>query len=346
MKTKNKTYDVIIIGAGPAGFSAATVLAPKKRVLVLEKKRIVGSKICAGGLTVKDFEELHIPKFLIEEEFSCANLYFRGKKYKLELDQPWIWTCSREELGKWQLEEAKSKGAEVKLNLEAVEIQKNYVVTKDGEKLFFKYLIGADGSSSIVRKFLGLKVKKIILAVHYHVSREKFDALEVFFELKKFGPSYAWIFPHKDYSSIGAGADLRFINAAKFRRHFDTWCKEIGFNPREYKLQAAPINYDFQGLEFGNIFLTGDAAGLASGLTGEGIHSGFVSGREAARKILNPKHDFEELSELLENKRLEEKVLEVYQTSKIAAKAMFCLGFLFLKNKSAREKLAEFLTEK
>jgi len=346
MQTKNKTYDVIIIGAGPAGLAAATELSPKKKVLILERKKIVGDKVCAGGLTVKGFHDLHIPKSLIEEEFSCVNLYFKGKKYKLELDEPWVWTCDRKELGKWQLKQAKDKGAEVRLKSEAVEIQKNYVVTADGEKLFFKHLIGADGSSSIVRKFLGLPVKKVILALQYYVPRAMFDKLEVYFELKKFGPSYAWIFPHKKFNSVGAGADLRFINGAKFKKHFEDWCKGIGVNPKEYKLQAAPISYDYQGLEFGNIFLVGDAAGLASGLTGEGIYPGLISGKEAAFKILNPQYDFKELEDLLESKQLEEKVLEVYAVNKAAAKAMFCLGFSFLKSKAAREKLAGFLTEK
>lgn len=347
MKSKNKMYDVVIVGAGPAGLIAGKILAEnKKKVLIIEKNKIAGDKVCAGGLTLKDFEEFNIPKFLIEKEFKDINIHINNRLIKLVLDKPWIWTCSRKELGKWQLAEAKKAGAEIRLNSKVAKIQKDFVVLSTEEKFFFKYLIGADGTNSAVRRFLGLKVKKILLAIQYPVPKGKFKDLEIFFDLERFGPTYAWIFPHKDFDSVGAGIDPRFLKGNQLKHSFDDWCKEIGLNPSMYKIEGAAISYDYQGVEFGNIFLVGDAAGMSSGLTGEGMHPAMVSGKEVARKILDPKYDFKELKEIRKAKRIEEKVLTFYRFNRTITKMMFRLGGLLLENNRFKKKMIKFLTSK
>ena len=347
MKSNNITYDVIIIGAGPAGLTAAKVLANnQKKVLVLEKNSVVGDKVCAGGLTVKDLKEFNIPKFLIEKEFKYINLYIDNRLTKLKLEKPWIWTCSRRELGKWHLAEAKKQGAEIQLNSRVIKIQKNSVLVNNREKLSFKYLIGADGSNSMVRRFLALRTKKTLMGMQYLVPKGKFNNLEIFFDLEKFGPTYAWIFPHKEFDSVGVCANPNFIKSNQLKKNFDGWCKKFDINTSNCKFQAAPINYDYQGVEFNNIFLIGDAAGLASGLTGEGIHPAMVSGIEVARKIVDPDYNFKQLKELIKVKRLEEKVLTSYKINKIITKIGFDLGSLLLKRKRVRRKLIKFLTNK
>ncbi len=343
----NKIYDVIVVGAGPAGLTAAKFLAANnKKVLVLEKNKIVGEKVCAGGLTLKDFEEANLPKFIAEREFKSINLYIDSRSIKLELKRPWIWTCSRKKLGKWQQEEVERAGAEILLNSKATDIQKDFVLVNNERKIFFKYLIGADGSNSLVRKFLGLGIRDIEIAMQYVVSKNKFDQMEIFIDLEKFGPGYAWIFPHQDYTSIGADADPRFIKAEKLKQNLDDWCKKLGFNPTECEFQAAPINYDYRGVEFGNIFLIGDAAGLASGFTGEGIHPAMISGMEVARKIVNPEYGFEELKEVVKTKKLEERIVTLYKFNKTVTKMIFRFAALLLTNARMRKKLIKFLTEK
>ena len=74
-----KKYDVIIIGAGPAGLSAAKILAENgKTVLVLEKNKVIGPKVCAGGLTTKDFK-LGINKKIADKFFSKSGDHFHEK---------------------------------------------------------------------------------------------------------------------------------------------------------------------------------------------------------------------------------------------------------------------------
>jgi len=69
------------------------------------------------------------------------------------------------------------------------------------------------------------------------------------------------------------------------------WAGLQGFSLEKEQARAEYINYDYQGWKFGRIFLIGDAAGLASGLTGEGIYPAIISGEETARVIIDRDHN-------------------------------------------------------
>ncbi len=181
-----------------------------------------------------------------------------------------------------------SKKIDIKTNIEVEFIGKDFIKIK-GKKIKYKYLVGADGSNSIVRKYLGLTTNKFLIAIQY-IKKEKFKDLELFFNANLFGSSYAWIFPHKNYTSIGSGKDS-IIQNFNLKENFEKWLKTKNIDVKKAKFQTFTINFDYQGFKFGNKYLVGDAAGFASGLTGEGIYFAIVSGQEVARKIINPDYD-------------------------------------------------------
>ncbi len=85
--------------------------------------------------------------------------------------------------------------------------------------------------------------------------------------------------------------------------------KKHGMNFKELKAEAATINFDYRGWRFGNIFLVGDAAGLASGLTGEGIYPAVLSGETVAKTILDSAYDCGKLDTLIKKQRRHTKLL-------------------------------------
>lgn len=299
-------YDIIIIGAGPAGLSAAQVLgAAGKKVLLLEKNPKIGEKICAGGLTSKDFE-VGIPLSLAEKKCNLIKLHYLGKIIEIRDQKPLVVTVSREELGQWMASQIKGK-VDIRTNSKVVGINKNSVLLENNKEVSFDYLIGADGSLSLVRKYLGLTTQKIWLARQYLINKE-FNDLEIFFDKNWLDSGYLWIFPHKNYTSIGCGTAIFSPKAKNLQRNFSLWLKEKNINVAKSPLKAFPINFDYQGCIFENKFLIGDAAGLASGLTGEGIYFAIISGQEIAKKILNSNYQLTHLKQILKIKKSQETV--------------------------------------
>jgi len=314
-----KQYDVVIVGGGPAGLKCAEVLAKGgKKVIVLEKNKIIGDKVCAGGVTLKDME-LGIPNSIIERKFKgitihtpLQNIELKDKKYILA-------TLDRKGLGKWLAKKTKIAGAEIKLEAEVRKIDNRKITLKDNSKIGYDYLIGADGSNSMVRRFLGLENDKIAEAIHYLVPKY-YKKMECFLNPANFGFRYLWIFPHKKITSIGCGSDLKTkgkvnVDIQKIRDELNLFCDQNGFLSRA-KFQAATINYDYKGFDFGNKFLIGDAAGFASGLTGEGIYFAIKSGEDVAKKIINPKYNCQNIKHILKVKRFEEQLLSSLEINK------------------------------
>lgn len=293
-------FDVIIIGAGPAGLRCAEILGnSNKTVLLLEKNKNIGLKPCGGLMTSSGINYLR--QSIGEKKFNrfIANSIF-GKK-EIEIEDTPLYTINREKLGQYQLKKLKKfQNITIRTGLMVSKIDENYIVV-NGQKIRFNSLVGADGSSSIVRRYLGIKINKLGIALHYKIPTKKYSNIELFFNTNLFGPYYAWILPNDNYVSIGTGCDPKIFPLKKLINNFNKWLISKNIDISKAKYEARPLNYDYQGLEFGKVFLIGDAAGLIYSFTGEGIHSAMISGEEVGKKIINPDYKIS-IDEILKKK--------------------------------------------
>lgn len=330
-------YDVVIIGAGPAGLEATRVLSENnKKVLVLEKNSVIGKKVCAGGLTTKDFE-MGISPEVADHQFKKVILRTPFSAAAIRSNKPFVATIGRENLGRYLVKEDRLSGTKIELNQKVTEIKNNSLKIEDGEEIKFDYLIGADGGNSLVRRYLKLDRDRVLAAFHYKVPK-KYKNMELIFDANLFGAGYAWIFPHQDFTSIGAC----FHNGESDKNYqdiFKKWAKsrDIVLNDEWY--ESWLINYDYRGYEFDNMFLSGDAGGFASGLTGEGIYFAMISGSEIAKKILDSKYDTPKLKEILAIKEHHEKMLALLKKNRLLSQALYIVGGLMFKTHLFDKKL-------
>jgi len=171
-------------------------------------------------------------------------------------------------------------------------------------------LVGADGSSSLVRRYLGLKSEKFGVGINYTVAGSQTE-MEWHLNSKLFANGYAWIFPHADTVSVGAYAPKESCNPARLKKALIQWGEIKGYALSQEKAKAEYINFDFQGWKFDRIFLAGDAAGLASGLTGEGIYPAIISGEQIAATILNPEHSSGIMDDLIKRHRQHSRMVTI-----------------------------------
>jgi geranylgeranyl reductase len=299
------SFDVIIVGAGPGGLACAEVTASAGlKTLVLERKQAIGKKVCAGGVTWNGLVK-KVPIALSERQFTTQHIFTRHQKITVAAATPIIATVNREKLGQEMGRKAMQAGAEIRLGCQVTAINDNKLTfldisTKNQQKLNFSYLVGADGSSSLIRRYLGIPVHNIGIGINYQLSGNYPD-MTWHLDSALFKSGYAWVFPHKETVSVGAYVDARVMKAKKLQESLLKWAKKSGYPLSLHKGEAEMINFDYRGFRFKNIFLIGDAAGLASGLTGEGIYPAIVSGEEVARCIIHPDFNPVDLQKMIKN---------------------------------------------
>lgn len=323
-----KYYDVIIVGAGIAGTKLALELnSSDKSVLLLERNSQLGIKACGHGITIGDknlFSEtdLTIPFTKISINYGKIRTVFpKSGDAIASIDRA-------EYLGRCLDQIKKSKNIDY-LQSKSFKITPDNEVDVDGRTISYRFLVGADGSNSQVRAHLGLKTKRAGIGLTYLVPK-KFDKFEVFYDQTYFGSGYLWIFPNKNFTSIGCGSDIKLISGKKLRENFERWLteKKIDFSGAEFK--SAILNCDYKGYKFNNIYLIGDAAGLVSGLTGKGMFAAIVSAKQVAREILGKKYKSNLIEKWLKRKKRQEFLQKII-ASKYLGKISISFLLVFLR---------------
>ncbi len=324
-----KKFHTVIVGGGPGGLACATLLAQQgKDVLVLERNSAIGPKGCAGGIP-SVAQNLGFPDTLWERSFTRQQINSNWQHTVIQDDKPIIRTVDRGRLGRWMEARAVAAGVCITTNALVLQISEDRVTTKGGDEFSFDFLVGADGSSSLVRRQMGIPTEKIGVGINYQIAGD-FPEMQWHLNTDLFGNGYAWIFPHQDTASIGVYARRSTSKPGILLNSLHQWAAAHGHELKSRQPQAALINFDFRGWRFNNRFLVGDAAGLASGLTGEGIYSAIVSGEEAAHTILDQGYDSKKMAQLIKRHHQHARILELASGSKVATKLVleglvFCL---------------------
>lgn len=296
--------DVGIVGAGPAGCAAAILLAKKGfNVTIFEKEKIPRYKACGGGVAIKcekaflelgiDIEEVALQKY---RGFIIS---YEDLKAKVDLNDKIGWGVYREDFDYLLTQNAVYSGANFR------KIKVNGIKEMNGEILLSTdcgikktdVLLAADGIKSTIRDNLNIFYdnNKLGFCLVSEINEEKNriesfnDLLQLDFTYMKKG--FCWAFPKKEGNTInvGIGGYLNSIreNTASLKDMLIKFVKSnnIANDIKHFNGALLPFGGTVDCFGKGNIILLGDAAGLASPLTGEGIPYALESGIIASNSV-------------------------------------------------------------
>lgn len=337
---------ILIIGGGPAGLTCARILAEAGRqVVLIERKKQPGPKVCAGGITWNGFLQ-HVPHQYIQRTFPQQHIITPWQRICIREKQPVIATVDRAQLGSWMADQAIQAGAQILTQTKVLNIFDDRVAVhtqNQRHEIGYSHLIGADGANSRVRKFLGLPTQAAGIAFNAMLPLNT-DAMEWHLCPKYFRHGYGWIFPHRDAVSVGAYIESGKLATLKLKNNLIAWAKDLGIIIPSKMIQAGRINFDYRGHSFGKVFLAGEAAGLASGLTGEGIYPAIVSARAVAHALLGQKEQSAQINGLIKRQNKHLCMLRLAGRFPIPGQVLINLLVLMLRMRILRFNILE-LTE-
>ena len=293
MERRNNQYDVIIVGAGPAGCSCAhELLKNNKKVLILDKAQFPRHKPCAGGITMKTLKHLPVDINHLVQHKAQDMIFSFSQKRKIKLNNA-KGSCVmviRDKFDEFFFNETVKAGAVFnKINkINKIKLVEGKISIDFDDKTYLcDYLIGADGANSVVRKLTSnFNYKNPVFAYEGLVKKEDTDYPTEFI-FNKHG--YAWIFPKGNHYNVGIGNLISSSKSKNLTKKdlYNFVSDRFGSSEIE-NITAFPIGTEGDHYRVkNNIFLVGDAAGLAESLLGEGIYNAVLSGKFAGSAIVD-----------------------------------------------------------
>ncbi|MDR1852237.1 MAG: geranylgeranyl reductase family protein [Propionibacteriaceae bacterium] len=318
--------DVCIVGAGPAGSSAAAHLAALGLdVLLLEKTSFPREKVCGDGLTPRAVKQLvNLGIDISDETLWRRNKglrVFGGRVEPFELPWPDIksfpdfgLTLQRSTFDKILADHAVAQGARLHENTNATEpiVENGRVVgvkTKT-EEFRAPVVVAADGNSSRIAASLGVKADRrkpmgVAVRAYYKSERSNEDWMESWLELwdgepnrSNLLPGYGWVFPLADGTcNVGLGVLNQKTGGMSTREMLSAWLRntpeEWGFTPEnqigKVGSAALPMAFNREPHYKAGLLLVGDSGGMVSPFNGEGIPYALEAGALAAEAIADAK---------------------------------------------------------
>ncbi len=300
--SEEQIFDVVIIGAGPSGSTAAYYLAAAGlKVLIVEKEKFPRYKTCGGGVVSRAAGYLDFGlSNVIEKCINSAVVYenANNQKFTVKKDFPIINMVMREKFDDYLVKEAVKKNAQFISGVEVINlIKKNNIVEiqVNDNIVKSKFVICADGANGISSRIIKKNKKsKNIPALEWEI-RVSDDLYNKFSDYARFDfgfidEGYVWMFPKKHHLSVGviAVGKIDFKLSAVLEKYLI----EIGItgiNHIEKHGYIIPISPSIKNVVNNRILLVGDALGVADPIVFEGISYAILSGKLAADAIITGK---------------------------------------------------------
>ncbi len=353
-------FDCIIVGAGPAGASAAYFLAKLgRKPLLLEKAELPRYKPCGGGVSPViaawfDFDFTPVIETTITQVHYSWKM---GEPVDTELKgvNP-MWMVRRDKFDHFLVQQAQQKGAEVKDNTEvkAISFRENSWQVSTSQGTFnAPYLIGADGVKGAVANWLGFKPRQEFLGATLEVRTAVVPENQniAYFDFGSLKNGYIWNFPKADGYTISGGCLRGKGKAEDIKKQLTNYAKEFGLDlsDRQYNEYPLCLWTENQALHTDHALLAGEAAGILDPLLGEGIRPSILTGIKAAEAInqalAGDDHALANYSEIISQEWGADMVLAqrlagvFYQFPKVAYK-------VGVKRPAAAQIMAKILTGK
>jgi geranylgeranyl reductase family protein len=292
-------YDVVIVGAGPAGSMTAYRLARAgARVALLERARFPRDKPCGGGLTGRALRELPVAVDpVVEHDVERLELSLRyGRRFERHSRGRLVAMTQRLRLDEYLAQQAAAVGADLRDGVRVGAVRdegEGVVVETPSGPVHAAVAIGADGVNGVTARSTGIEQRIVYgVALEGNVSNGvvpagRYAGLAVI-ELGSIAGGYGWVFPKGDHVNVGVGGWEH--EGPRLRDHLWRLCDEHGIRRddveslRGYRL---PLRRPGSAPARARVLLVGDAAGLVDPLSGDGMFEAFVSGRLAADAVLD-----------------------------------------------------------
>ncbi len=285
----NESYDIVVIGAGPAGSRAAQAAAQRgAKVLLIDRRQRLGIPVqCAEFVPQWICRHASFSSTCIMQEVDKMVTHLPGRMD--EMKSPG-YMLDRSLFDKDLAASAISSGAKISIGTKAIGLSLEGLIVARGSKketIRAKIFIGADGATSTIARSVGRNPLKTIAALQYEVVLpQPQNHVDVYFH-KDYQGGYAWFFPKGKTANAGIG-----VVSSKASRLPDLLGNFLDFLKRSDKLQEIQIVSKtggwipcefYENNLFENGLLIGDAAGHAHPITGAGILNAVIAGELAGR---------------------------------------------------------------
>lgn len=332
-------FDVVIVGAGAAGCTVAANLSDNLKVLIVDSKDFPRKKACSGILVTEgiDFFQNNLDKSVLMQPNPLDIQYFDWNNSTQKVSKKGFFNTDRFALDNFLFDPVRSKKNVsfikntnfVEFTTTADKLYKVVMLESNGlvKPVITKYLVGCDGALSNVRRKIDFKNIKFYIGMQEFIKSDiPLDKAYFIFD-DEITDFYAWVIPKKPFVEIGALLDPRDSKEKflLFKKKVNEKFKISGDGIVNSAIALRPSSINDICLGKDSVLLCGEAAGLISPSSAEGISYALRSGRNCAYAINSGKGPLKEYSRL--SKDILDRLATKFEKSK------------FISDKNKRKKL-------